>query len=165
MLVNVRDILFGPDDDIEHFVIDEIDKAKRHLNVMVFWLTWKPIADAILRAYKRRVKVKLLLDVRSTEEKMKDMDVDREIHVPSYLIENGLGKEMIRVYNGELLHHKIILLDGEKTLLGSCNFFNASITRHEENYMLVEGENFNSIFMDRFKNLWNNKSFEYWMEK
>ncbi len=125
MLVDIEKIIFGPDENISDLVISEIDKAKNEIKVMAFWFTWKPIADALLAAHTRGVKVGLLLDSRSAEEKLKDVDKDRELVVPEYLSDNGILD--VRIYNGELLHHKIVLIDGDTVLTGTCNFFNASI--------------------------------------
>ena len=121
MKVEIKELLFGPDNDIEQFVIKEIDKAKKQINMMVFWFTWKPIADALLRASNRGVKVSLLLDSRSAEIKQKDVDTKKELVVPKYLSESGFKEEEIKIYDGELLHHKVILIDAEKVLMGSCN--------------------------------------------
>tara|TARA_R100000152_G_C6781051_1_gene214816 strand:- start:4297 stop:4785 length:489 start_codon:yes stop_codon:yes gene_type:complete len=157
-LVNIEDLLLGPEQDIEHFVIQEIDKAEKKIHIMVFWFTWIPIANALLRAAHRGVDVKIILDKRSFEDKIKDVDQKRETNIPKYLIANGIDKNKIKMYNGELLHHKMIIIDKEKALTGTCNFFNASINRHDESYMLIRSRQFSSIFLKHFKYLWENKT-------
>lgn len=161
MKVEIKELLFGPNDDIEQLVVKEIDKAEREINIMVFWFTWKPIADALLRASSRGVKVNLILDSRSAEVKQKDVDVERELVVPKYLSDSGFREEKIRIYDGELLHHKIILIDAERVLMGSCNFFNGSIKRHEEHYMLAIGSELYDVFFEKFKELWRENSTTY----
>lgn len=164
MKVEIKNLIFGPDDSIEQFVISEIDNAEKEIYFMVFWFTWKPIADAIIRANARGVSCKLLLDSRSTEIKLKDCSAE-EVVVPEYLVKNGLPLNNIRIYDGELLHHKIILLDSTKTMMGSCNFFNGSLNRHEESYMLIEGPDLNSSFLKRYQQLWKRNSKKFILTK
>jgi len=158
MLVEIEGVVFGPDQDIEKFIIDHIDGAKKEIYLMVFWLTWKPIADALLRAYHRNVELRVLLDRRSFEEKLVDRHLTKEVNVPEYMANSGLQKGCLKKYDGELLHHKIILIDGNKVLTGTCNFFNASLARHEEHYMLLESFDLYDVFKSRFEFLWKNRT-------
>ena len=81
--------------------------------------------------------------------------------VPKYLSEAGFKEEEIKIYDGELLHHKVILIDAEKVLMGSCNFFNGSIKRHEEHYMLAVSNELYDAFFKKFKELWTNNTTTY----
>lgn len=151
----IHKILFGPQDNIEQFVINQIDSAKKCIKMMVFWFTWKPIAKALLRAAKRGVDVEIILDKRSTEIKQKDVDLENEVLVPEFMSRDDLNNVKIFTYQGELLHHKTILIDDDNVTTGSCNFFNASINRHEENYMLIESKKLNEKFRNKFIELKN----------
>ena len=146
----IHKILFGPDDNIEQFVLDQIDSAEKTITMLVFWFTWKPIADKLIEATKRGVEVRMILDKRSAEIKQKDVDVLNETLIPSYLTNCK-----IHIYNGELLHHKTILIDDDIVLTGTCNFFNASINRHEENYMLIKSKKLKEQFDKRYDFLLN----------
>ena len=152
----IHKILFGPDDNIEKFIVDQIDSSKRNITMLVFWFTWKPIADAIIRANDRGVRIKMILDSRSNEVKLKDVDIKNETLIPKYIDERTNNACRIYIYNGELLHHKTILIDDDIVLTGSCNFFNASIRRHEENYMLIESRELKHVFQQRFAALLHN---------
>ena len=142
----IHKILFGPDDDIETFILNQIDLAKSSITMLVFWFTLKPIADRLNKAAKRGVEVKMILDSRSTEIKIKDVHPVNETLVPDYL-----EACKVHIYNGELLHHKTILIDDDIVLTGTCNFFNASINRHEENYMLIKSKQLKKQFEQRYK--------------
>ena len=96
MLVEAEEIVFGPDQDIEKFVIDHIDSAEKEIYLMVFWLTWKPIADALLRAHHRNVRLRILLDRRAFEEKLIDKHPIKEVNVPEYVVSSGLQKECLK---------------------------------------------------------------------
>ena len=51
MQAKINELIFGPDQNIEKFVIDNINRAKKEIKMMVFWFTWKPIADALNKAF------------------------------------------------------------------------------------------------------------------
>ena len=146
----IHKVLFGPDDNIEHFITDQLDKAKETISMMVFWFTWKPIAERLLEANKRGVKIKMILDSRSAEIKQKDVDIENETLIPEFLTKAGLEDCEVNIYGGELLHHKTILIDDDIVLTGTCNFFNASINRHEENYMLIQSKELKDLFQKRY---------------
>tara|TARA_Y100000592_G_scaffold96953_1_gene166529 strand:- start:60200 stop:60679 length:480 start_codon:yes stop_codon:yes gene_type:complete len=146
MQAKINELIFGPDQDIEKFVIDNIDRAKQEIKMMVFWFTWKPIAEALNRASERGVNISIILDSRSAEDKKKDVCKLNEVLVPNMLSD----KIETRIYNGELLHHKIILIDKNIILTGTCNFFNGSLKRHEEHYMKVTSDDLHARFLQRF---------------
>ena len=149
----IHNILFGPEDNIEGFIINQIEQAQSNISLLVFWFTWKPIADALIRANKKGIKIKMILDSRSNEIKMKDVDKTNETLIPKYILDRTDDNCSIFIYNGELLHHKTILIDDDIVLTGTCNFFNASINRHEENYMLIKSKKLKQRFEERFEML------------
>ena len=158
----IDEIYFGPDEDIESFILKRLNSSRETIRVMAFWFTWKPIADCLIEANNRGIKVEVLLDSRSSEIKRMDVDKVNETLIPEYLTKHGIPQEHIHIYNGELLHHKIILIDKETVLTGTCNFFNASINRHEEHYMSIISSELLEKFNDRF-NLLKEKS-KVWKE-
>jgi phosphatidylserine/phosphatidylglycerophosphate/cardiolipin synthase-like enzyme len=144
----IHRVLFGPTDNIEEFIGQELDNAKNSITMMIFWFTWKPLAQKIIEASHRGINIKILLDKRSTEVKLKDVDLANETLIPDFL--SGFDNIEVYIYQGELLHHKTILIDEDRVLNGSCNFFNASINRHEENYMSIQSKELKDKFYERF---------------
>lgn len=51
--------------EIDKFIINQIDSAKRSVHVCVFIYEWQPIADALIRASQRGLEVEILTDYRS----------------------------------------------------------------------------------------------------
>ena len=140
---------------MERFIVENIDASQDNLKVMAFWFTWRPIAEALLRAHNRGVKVRMILDSRSAEPKQKDVH-ELEMEVIPYFVENGMAQN-IRIYSGELLHYKVFMYDNERVINGSCNLFNASLNRHEENYMLMRSPDLYEIFDTQFEEIWRSK--------
>ncbi|MAH48858.1 hypothetical protein CMI37_23730 [Candidatus Pacearchaeota archaeon] len=158
MNTSVKRVIFSPEEDIKEFFIDEINEAKKEIKLATFWFTWKPIAYALSKALKKGVDIKIILDSRSLEKKQKDVH-NEEIETVPYLLEKGFV-DRIRIYNGEMLHYKLMLIDGRRVLNGSCNLFNASLNRTEEYCMVTEGEDLYEIFVKQFYKLWKDKSFK-----
>ena len=146
----IHKIIFSPSGDVEKMIVDQIKAAKKCIKMIVFWFTWKPIAKALISAAKRGVNIQMILDKRSFENKQKDVDCKNETLIPKFICEHNLCNIEIFAYQGELLHYKTILIDDDMVTTGSCNFFNASINRHEENYMLIESKELNKKFSDKF---------------
>lgn len=150
-------VIFSPEEDIKEFFINEISKAKKEIRLATFWFTWKPIAYALSEALKRGVDVKIILDSRSLEKKQKDTH-NEEIEVVPYLLKNGFVNK-VKIYKGEMLHYKLMLIDQKRVLNGSCNLFNASLNRTEEYCVITEDESLYEIFIKQFNKLWKEKSF------
>ena len=153
----VKKVIFSPEEDMKEFFINKIGEAKKEIKLATFWFTWKPIALALSRAVERGVDVKIILDSRSLEKKEKDVH-NEEVEVVPYLLERGFT-DRIRIYDGEMLHYKLMLIDGRYVLSGSCNLFNASLNDTEEYCVETEGEELYEIFSKQFYKLWDNKSF------
>ena len=153
--VTVEKLVFSPEEDIKQFIIDSIDQSQETLKVMAFWFTWRPIAEAIARAYHRGVDTKLILDSRSAEKKEKDVH-DLEIQVIPYFLKHGMLQN-IKIYSGELFHYKVFMYDSVNVINGSCNLFNASLNRHEENYMLLKSPELYTAFDNQFEKMWRSQ--------
>jgi phosphatidylserine/phosphatidylglycerophosphate/cardiolipin synthase-like enzyme len=153
----IEEVIFGPEENISDFVIGEINKAKNTVDIMAFWFTWLPIAESVVMASKRGVKVKIIVDERSVEKKQKDVHKN-EIEVVPYFLDNNL-RNMVKIYSGELLHYKTVLIDDNIVLNGTCNFFNGSLNRHEEHYMKIISKELKLVFDKQFNKLWNEKSY------
>jgi len=55
-------VCFTPPPGCTDVIIGELTKARETVFVQAYYLTYKPIADALIAAHKRGVKVSVLLD-------------------------------------------------------------------------------------------------------
>jgi phosphatidylserine/phosphatidylglycerophosphate/cardiolipin synthase-like enzyme len=123
------DVLFSPDGGCEDRIVEEIDKAKKVIRVQMYFFTSKPIADALLEARKRGVKVEVILD--KSQEKM------------TYGRFRVLRRAGVSVYfDGEhaTANNKIVLIDRRTVITGSYNFTKAAEERNAENVLIIKGE-------------------------
>lgn len=101
--------------------VDEAEKGDR-LDVGVFYLSHRPLVDALARARQRGVTVRLLLDPN------KDAFGREKNGVPNRQVASELHAEGVAVRwcatHGEQCHTKMLLRDGRRPLLiaGSANY-------------------------------------------
>lgn len=105
------------------------------------------IIRSLLRAARRGVRVRLLLPARS------DVPLVRLVSRSTY---EPLLRAGVEIYEMErqLLHAKLMLIDGEQTVLGSANLDQRSFHRNFEINALVRGSSFGAqvreLFMQDF---------------
>ena len=130
----IEKCLFNSEDDVIGEIIKTIVAATSSIYVMHFWFSWKPIADALIDAHKKGVKINVLTDQRSLVKYMQDNQTTYSISVLEHLSDNGI--ERLAVYFNHLMHHKIIIVD-DVVLTGSLNLFKQSIYENTENIIFI----------------------------
>ena len=135
------DVLFSPDGGCEDRIVEEIDGAKKAVRMQMYFFTSKPIADALIEAHKRGVKVEVILD--SSQQKM------------TYGRFRVLRRAGISVYfDGEhaTANNKIMLIDRRTVITGSYNFTKAAEEKNAENILIIKGEaDVLDHYLDNFK--------------
>ena len=123
------DVLFSPDAGCADRIVEEIDKARKVVRVQMYFFTSKPIANALIEAHKRGVKVEVILD--KSQQKM------------TYGRFRVLRREGIPVYfDGEhaTANNKIVLIDRRTIITGSYNFTKAAEEKNAENLLIIKGK-------------------------
>jgi phosphatidylserine/phosphatidylglycerophosphate/cardiolipin synthase-like enzyme len=63
------EVCFSPQDGCTEKIVDQVNAAKSEILVQAYSFTSAPIAKALLKAYKRGVKVEAILDKSQRKEK------------------------------------------------------------------------------------------------
>ena len=129
-------ILFSPGDMCTEAIMAEIKSAKTEILVQAYSLTSARIAEALVEAHKRGVKVEVILDKRRN----KDRDskgtilVDQEIQVFT---------------DGEhpIANNKIMIIDRQTVITGSFNF-TKDAERNAENLIVIGSEDLAKFYID-----------------
>jgi len=127
-------------------VIPLLDSARESIDAIVF--DWRfyvtqpshPVSLfnlAIARAAKRGVKVRALVNNDAVLENLR-----------------RLGCEARRLHSKKLLHTKMLVVDGQKIVLGSHNFTQNAFALNEEASALFEMPTVDNSFKRYFDNLW-----------
>lgn len=134
---------FCPADACADKLIKKIDSAKSSLYVAIYSLTLDGISDALIRAKKRGVEVKVIFD--SDQSKNDASDDER------------MGNEGVQIAyrNGSgYMHNKFTIIDMNVVATGSFNYSNNADTRNEENLVFIESTGLAESFKQNFDSIW-----------
>jgi phosphatidylserine/phosphatidylglycerophosphate/cardiolipin synthase-like enzyme len=145
--------LFSPDDNVQDVLIDLINKEQKCIDIAVFSFTNKKIAQALLRAHERGIRIRIIVDQISVHDRF------GKIHK---LCKGGLKN--ICVYQStkrkslfpDRMHNKFIIFGKNilnKTFVwtGSFNFTRSATQANQENVVIVENINIMNKFKKQFK--------------
>lgn len=125
------ELAFSPWDDPEQVLLGVIADARRSLLVQAYAFTSKRIADALVRAYRRGVKVEVLADARMNRR-------DKGNALPR-LLEAGVPVALETRYAAA--HNKVVIADAEgpgcTVVTGSYNFTWSARNRNAENMLVM----------------------------
>lgn len=137
-------IYFSPEDKpLTTQVIPLIDNAKKYIYIPAFLITHKGLADSLVRASKRGVAVKIILDATNTHTSSSKMKMLRTGGV-QVKTENFAGK----------LHSKSIIIDDLYTVIGSMNFSRSGEGVNDENLLIIKDRNIALFYKTFFQYLW-----------
>lgn len=137
-------VFFSPRGGCEKKVVELTNGAKEKIDAAVYSLNNVAIVDALKVAYKRGVKVRILVDkIQSFGNKEATMDLKQA----------GVD---IRIHSvGRIMHNKSALFDGKAVITGSFNWTNSAEQANEENCLSIDDPKVVASFQDRFVNhLW-----------
>lgn len=121
-----------------------IQNAKEYIYIPIFYLTHKNLSRELIKAYKREVEVKVILDASAARNKY-------SMH--KFLREKGIA---VKVENfGGKMHAKSMIIDDKYFVSGSMNFTEAGNIRNDENTLIVENEELAIQYKKYFLELWN----------
>jgi phosphatidylserine/phosphatidylglycerophosphate/cardiolipin synthase-like enzyme len=141
--------VFSPEDNPFPIVVELIDSAKQTIDLMAFVLSSEEIGEALVKAHKRGVKVRVLLDNLFSSEgavaswKYVPFKELRKVGVPC-----KFDDEQAK------LHHKFIVVDGEKVMVGSFNFSGNAATNNDENSLVIDSASVWKKYATEFERLW-----------
>ena len=137
-------ILFGPEDRIISHVLTGIHAARETIDIAVFLLGAKTVANALVKARRRGVLVRVILDAKIARTRYS---------VHKRLIENGIEVRTIRVKGGSM-HAKFVLIDGSQLIAGTANLTNDANYRNHEFAFAIQNPQAIASFVARFEELW-----------
>jgi phosphatidylserine/phosphatidylglycerophosphate/cardiolipin synthase-like enzyme len=141
--------------DAQYFQIAKklIQEANHSIQVMMFEMGYydeHPNAPSnilikeLISAKKRGVKVEVILEVKEEE----DRTTERNRHTGKILSEGGV--EIIYDSLSKTTHAKLMVVDGQISLLGSTNWTYYALTHNNETSVLVRSKEVARAFTDYF---------------
>ena len=124
-------------------LLDVINAATKTLDVCVFTITCNEIADAVVAAHKRGVKVRVISDDDQANAKGSDLASIGEA-----------GAEVRTDAASTHMHHKFAVIDGKVLVNGSFNWTRQAVLGNQENVMVLRDSQLASVFAAEFERMW-----------
>lgn len=123
------EVCFTPGGDCTHEIIDVLNAAHHSIEVQAYSLTAKPITKALVAAQQRGVKVRVILDAKTSNEDT----YHRQTR--DYLL-----KQKVPVWLDDhvnIAHNKVIIVDDATVITGSFNFTWSAQRVNAENVLII----------------------------
>jgi len=120
-------VYFSPKGGCTKAIISELDKAKSEILVQAYSFASAPIAKVLLNAYKRGVKVEVILDKSQRAERYT---------AATFLVHSGIPTYIDDMH--AIAHNKIMIIDRDTVITGSFNFTKAAEDKNAENLLIIK---------------------------
>ena len=134
------EVYFSPKGGCTEAVVKELAAAKSTVLVQAYSFTSVPIAKALVDAYKRGVKVEVILDKSQKGEKYTSAD---------FVIHAGIPTKIDSKH--PIAHNKIMVIDGQTVITGSFNFTKAAEEGNAENLLVIRGPDLAAKYTTNWK--------------
>lgn len=141
--VATQEAAFSPGTDCLDLILRCLRGAVKTLDICVFTLSDDRIAEAVLAAHRRGVKVRILTDNDKEYDAGSDIGRLRAAGIP-------LAVDRTPAH----MHHKFAIVDGRRLLNGSYNWTRSACNLNEENLVLSEDAHLVDRFARQFETLW-----------
>ena len=136
-------VYFSPNGGCQDAVIAEISKAQKTIDIAMYYLSSREIAQELVKAKDHNVKVRIVLD---KEQETQYYSKSR------YLIKRGFE---VKYHTGPgLMHNKFAVIDNNVLITGSFNWTSTADQKNEENLLIITDKDLIRKYTDRFEYLW-----------
>lgn len=124
-------------------IIGWLNETKKTLDICMYSLSNDLLTDAIINVHKRGVRVRIIVneDNITSTWKLGSMGIAKKVKPMQY------NEDM-------LMHHKFIIIDDKKVILGSMNWTVKAVRVNWENVFLTNQWQIVDPFRQEFKILW-----------
>ena len=137
---------FSPLGGVAARIVQEIRRAQRTIDIAMYSFTLKDIADALIFARSRGVRIRLLIDLEQSDIAGSGFV---RLETAGIVIKRVLG------LGGGIMHNKYAIFDSQVLLTGSYNWSDSAESRNSENTIFVHDTATAATYQDNFDSLWN----------
>jgi phosphatidylserine/phosphatidylglycerophosphate/cardiolipin synthase-like enzyme len=136
-------VYLAPDKNADKPIIQLYDNAEKYIHLAIYSLTKDEFAEALVRAHKRGVEVKVLIDrVQAAGRYSDDEALERA------------GVQLRRSKGSGLMHNKFAIIDGIIIYTGSYNHTSNATLRNDENYIIIKDKDIAETYEKQFQKIW-----------
>lgn len=131
---------FAPEDGVSEKIVSRVKGAQKSIDFMAFSFTDDQIGAAVSARAKAGVKVRGVFEKTGSETQFSE-----------YGRMKRAGLDVLQDGNPYLMHHKVFVIDGKTTVVGSFNFSQNAETANDENLVIVDEEAMAGLFTAEFE--------------
>jgi phosphatidylserine/phosphatidylglycerophosphate/cardiolipin synthase-like enzyme len=136
---------FSPSGTAGDLVVKAIQSAKKTIHVAAYGMTSKEVADALIAAAKRGVKVQVMADSGAAKS---------QYSMVKSLQAAGIAVRMDKKY--AIMHNKFMVIDGLSVQTGSYNYTKNADKSNAENVLVVwNAKSIAEVYLKEWNRLWD----------
>ena len=119
---------FSPEGSALQLVLKTIESAQQEIRLMGYSFTSPEVVSALVRAKRRGVDVKIVLDEKGNRSKASQAAMNIVVNAGIPLRTNG---------RYAIMHDKVIIVDNHTVEAGSFNYTRSAASRNSENVLVI----------------------------
>ena len=135
---------FFPNPSNEQRVVNMFRTCKKTLDLAIFTFTRDSIAQAVLEAHQRGVKIRCIGDDGNSKVKGSDVRLLASVGIPCKT-DNNLRFHM---------HNKMAILDNSVVITGSFNWTSQAVNKNQDNILFIEDKNIANQYTEYYNKIW-----------
>lgn len=125
----VLGVYFTPNPQTALSIVQAVDESEREVLVQAYGFTHNAIAQALVRAHRRGVSVRVVMDAKTAKTNQYVIHMLQQDNIAT----RQDGKHAIA-------HNKVMVIDDAIVITGSFNFTNSAATRNAENVLVLRSK-------------------------
>ncbi len=135
---------FSPEDGTLAHILSAVNGAQQNISFLAYSFTSDELAQALLERAQSGVKVQGVFD--------EDQYYSNEGTEFDRLKSAGLDVRLDG--NPRLMHHKVIIIDGQVVITGSYNFSNNAEHNNDENTLIIHNQDIAATYLAEFQRIY-----------
>jgi phosphatidylserine/phosphatidylglycerophosphate/cardiolipin synthase-like enzyme len=139
------EVYFSPNGGVRNRLVRAIEGSRRSIDIAVYNLTARELAEALHAAKARGVLVRVVVDRERFESGLSSLRGLRR---------DGIAVRSLGIPEQSLMHHKFAIFDDRLVATGSYNWTNSAEQANSENLVLLDEPEVVQRFQEEFRRLW-----------
>jgi len=140
---SVLGIYFSPKGGCEAQVLRWISRANVSIHILIYSFTLDSMDDALVEAYNRGIEIKVVFE----KEQISTYSEYQKLKAAGVLVRNDT--------NPDLMHDKIMIVDGVIVLTGSFNWSDSAENSNNENLIVINSTYVAAQYEAELWKIWN----------
>jgi phosphatidylserine/phosphatidylglycerophosphate/cardiolipin synthase-like enzyme len=135
-------VYFSPHGGCTDAILSQINQAKTEILLQAYSFTSQPIAQGLIRAKERGVRITAVLDKSNRSQKYSAAASLKSMGIPVFIDDKHA-----------IAHNKIMIIDNRVVITGSFNFTQAAENKNAENLLILEDiPEITRVYQENFQN-------------